>query len=216
MVLLGLIAASVRSSSLVNLHEPRIELRYQSLYPYVSIDERTPNNTAIAAVIVNDEDIGPSGETNLTVEHGNELGHFKLVRTDFTNTIQVAGAPLSRYRVPEYNLTIVARDHGSPPKSSAVNLVIKLNASTPNQMHLDAQPSLKPPVTDLMYIGATLVVIFFALICLIILGCALVQRPSAKKGPPPTRAPRAHTTSPHRIYPADRCVCLDQLSYMHQ
>jgi len=189
-----------------NLHEPRIELRYQSKYPFVSIDERTPNNTVVAAVVVNDEDSGPNGETSLSIEHGNELGHFKLISTQFTNTIQVNGAPLSRHRVPEYNLTIVARDHGSPPKSSAVNLVIKLNTSSPamgTNAPLEPQPSLKPPVTDLMYLGTMLVVIFSALIILIIIGCALVQRPKIKKGSPS----RATSTTTSRIHPSDHCLC---------
>lgn len=171
-----------------NLHEPRIELRYQSKYPFVSLDERAPNNTLVAAVVVEDGDSGPSGETSLTIEHGNELNHFKLVSTQFTNTIQVNGAPLSRQRVPEYNLTIVARDHGSPSRSSAVNLVIKLNTSTYPMGHnspLEPQPSLKPPVTDLMYVGGMLVFVFSCLIFLIIIGCAIVQRPKSKKGPPP-------------------------------
>lgn len=203
---------SITPINYTNLHEPRIELRYQSKYPFVSLDERTPNNTVVAAVVVNDEDSGPNGETSLSIEHGNELGHFKLVSTTFTNTIQVNGAPLSKQRVPEYNLTIVARDHGSPPKSSSSNLVIKLyQSSAPSQTYigtanapLEPQPSLKPPVTDLMYVGAMLVVIFSALVFLIIIGCALVQRPKNKphKGLPPSRATSATNS---RLHPTDQC-----------
>lgn len=193
-----------------NLYEPRIELRYQSKYPYVSLDERTPNNTVVAAIVVNDEDSGPNGETTLGIEHGNELGHFKLVSTSFTNTIQVNGAPLSKQRNPEYNLTIVARDHGSPPKSSSSNLIIRLYASpyssSSNNAPLEAQPSSKPPVTDLMYVGAMLVIIFAALIFLIISGCALVQRPKNKphKGPPPITRPRSGTSTRTLNY-TDQC-----------
>lgn len=196
---------SMPHSNSTNLHEPRLELRYQSKYPFVSIDERTPNNTVVAAVVVNDEDSGPNGETSLTIEHGNELGHFKLVSTQFTNTIQVNGAPLSRLRVAEYNLTIVAQDHGSPPKSSAVNLVIKLNTSLSpigTNAPLEPQPSLKPPVTDLMYIGLMLVVIFSAFILIVIIACALVHKPKSKIGP----LPRTTSNTNSRMHPSD-CLC---------
>ena len=195
-----------------NMHEPRIELRYQSKYPFVSLDERAPNNTVVAAVVVYDEDSGPNGETSLSIEHGNEMGHFKIVSTSYTNTIQVCGAPLSKLRNPEYNLTIVARDHGSPPKSSSTNLIIKLQTSTASPIYGIMDPpasSLKPPVTDLMYVGAMLVFIFFALLFLIIIGCALVQRPKNKThkgaggGSLPTQ--RATSASNSRIHPSDQC-----------
>lgn len=186
-----------------NSYEPRIVLKYQSRFPYVSISENTPNDTVVAAVIAKDEDPGPSGSVSLSIEQGNELGHFKLVSTPLTNTIQVSGAPLSRARVPEYNLTIVARDHGQPQKLSSVNLVIKLDTSTLTPL-LEPQTSLRPPVTDLMYVGGMLVAIFSALIIFIIAGCALVQRPSNKKGPPP----RAASSTNSRLHPSDHCLCL--------
>lgn len=202
---------SILPVNYTNLHEPRIELRYQSIYPYVSIDERSPNNSVVAAVVVNDEDSGPSGETNLSIEHGNELGHFKLVSTQFTNTIQVNGAPLSKHRVPEYNLTIVARDHGSPPKFSSVNLVIKLSASqiSPTNAPLEPQSSSKEPVTDLIYVGLMLVIIFIVLIILIISGCVLVQRPKNKKGPPP----RTTSSTNSRMHPCDHNLCLGHTNF---
>jgi hypothetical protein len=201
---------SITPVNYTNLHEPRIELRYQSKYPYVSMPEGSPNNTVVAAVVVQDEDSGPNGETTLSIEQGNELGHFKLVSTAFTNTIQVNG-PLSRHRVPEYNLTIVARDHGSPPKSSSSNLVIKIHPApnmAPIQPPLETLPSLKPPVTDLMYVGTMLVLMFAAVVILIIFGCALVQRPqkSSKhqhKGPPTTRTTSA--TNSRIISQTDQC-----------
>lgn len=172
-----------------NQHEPRIELRYQSKHPFASIDERAPINTVVAAIIVSNDDGKINNEDfTCSIEYGNELGHFKLVSTQHTNTIQVAASPLSKQLVPEYNLTIVARDHSTPPKSSSTNLVIKVNTSAP----LEPQPSLKPPVTDLMYFGLMLVVIFSALILILIIGCALVQRPSAKKGADATRIQMAY------------------------
>lgn len=178
---------SIRPQS-VNLHEPRIELRYNSKSRIVSLDERSPNNTVVAIVFVSDEDTGLNGETSVAIESGNEFGHFKLVVTSLSNTVQVSGAPLSKLNVPEYNLTLVARDRGIPPKMSSVNLVIKLTSSPPAHPPLEPLPSSKPPVGDLMYVGTMLVVIFSALIFLIIIGCALVQRPRGKKAPLPSQA----------------------------
>lgn len=183
-----------------NMHEPRIELRYQSKHPYVDIDEKMPNNTLVAAVIVNDEDTGPSGDVTLSIEHGNELNHFKLVRTTLTNTIQVNGAPLSKYKNPVYNLTIVARDQGSPPKSSAVNLVIYIQNGSGVSAPLE--PNLKPPVRDFMYIGLMLVVVFSALILVLIISCALVRRPKSKAAPPRTTSTRP-----------DHCLYLGQTNF---
>lgn len=190
-----------------NLHEPRIEFRYQTKYPgYVSMPENSPNNTVVAAVLVQDED---GNETSLSIEAGNELGHFKLVCTGHTNTVQVNG-PLARHRVPEYNLTIVARDHGTPPKSSSSNLVIKVHPA-PNwapSLGPDQPSGPKPPVTDLMYVGTMLVLMFAAVVILIIFGCALVQRPQkankhTHKGQPPTRTTSA--TNSRIIAPTDQC-----------
>lgn len=198
---------SLEPVNFTNQQELRIELRYQSKYPFVSIDERAPNNTVVAAIIVNNDDGKVNNEDfTVSIEHGNELGHFKLVSTQHTNTIQVAASPLSKQLVPEYNLTIVARDHGSPPKSSSANLVIKLNTSASpmgTNAPLEPQPSLKLPVTDLMYFGSMLVVIFLALIFILIIGCALVQRPNGKKPPPP----RTTSATNSRNYQND-FVCL--------
>lgn len=208
---------SITPVNYTNLHEPRIEFRFQSKYPYISLAESAPNNTVVAAVVVSDEDSGPNGETSLAIEQGNELGHFKLVSTPLTNTIQVNGAPLSRLLKPEYNLTIVARDHGSPPKASSSTLVIKLHPTNGGPLYpppppppaqrapIEPLPSgLKPPV-DLMYVGTMLVVMFSAVIILIIIACALVQRPTQKahKGPPPTRTTSASNS--RIVPPTDQC-----------
>lgn len=187
----GMLYVNLVPVNYTNHHEPSVDVRYQSKYPYVTIDEKLPNNTVVAAVVVSDADIGPSGEVDLAIEQGNELGHFKLVCTPNTNTIQINGAPLSKHRMPEYNLTIVARDRGQPPKSSSVNLVIKVNASTSSYLLMNPNlspeplPSSKQPINDLIYVGTMLVIIFSVVISIIIIACALVRRPTIKKSPPP-------------------------------
>lgn len=175
---------SVRSHQVAqsNWHEPRIELRYNSKNRFVNLEERLPNNTVVAIVFVSDEDTGPGGETTVAIEAGNELGHFKLVVTPMSNTIQVNGAPLSRQSIPEYNLTLVARDRGTPPRMSAVNLTIKLTSLPSTQSPLEPPPIFKPPpVSDLIHAGALLVILFSASVFFIIIGCALVRKPRGKK-----------------------------------
>lgn len=155
----------------------------------MSLDERSPNKTVVAIVFVSDEDTGPGGETDLAIEGGNELGHFRLVVTSLSNTIQVNGAPLSRQSIPEYNLTLVARDRGSPSKMSAVTLAIKLTSLPHAQVPLDPLPAFRPPlVSELIYAGTMLVILFSASVFFIIIGCALVQKPRCKKPPMPTTA----------------------------
>lgn len=185
-----------RQNQPANWHEPRIELRYNSRNRFVSLDERSPNKTVVAIVFVSDEDSGSGGETDLAIEGGNELGHFRLVVTALSNTIQVNGAPLSRHSIPEYNLTLVARDRGTPSRMSAVTLAIKLTSSSSAQLPLDPLPAFRPPlVSELIYAGTMLVILFSASVFFIIIGCALVQKPRGKKPPLPTNTNNTTSTT---------------------
>lgn len=180
--LTNLAYANIAPFNVTNAHEPRIELRYQSNYPYIELPENTKQNSVVAALVVNDPDTGASGETSLFIEGGNELNNFKIFSTQHSNTIQVAN-PLNKNVKSDYNLTIVARDHGTPPKQSSVNLVIKLTQATgsytaPSSSSNAWESQSKPPVTDFMYYGTMLVFIFLLLVIVIIFVCALVQRPN--------------------------------------
>lgn len=181
-------SSNSRSHHSANLHEPRIALRYNSKDRFVYLDETSPNNTVLAIVFVADEDTGLNGETSVAIEGGNELGHFKLVSTHISNTIQVNGAPLSKRIVPEYNLTLRARDRGMPPKMSTVNLLIKLTSSPPAEAHEPPLAFKPPPISDLIHAGTMLIIIFSASVFFVIIGCALAQKPRGKK-PGPLLAP---------------------------
>lgn len=165
-----------------NEHEPRIELRSQfqmgAKYPFVTVDERAPNDTFVAAILASDGDPGPRGEVDVSIESGNELHDFKLIKLVTASnlySILVNGAPLSRSRCQEYNLNIVARDRGQPPKLSSLSLVIKINATQASSSSIWGIAQIDPwhssnhtnePATELMYLAAKLVILFVILVLL--------------------------------------------------
>lgn len=109
-----------------NDHDPVIKFRHLSLSGNVSVDENAPINLVVAAISVEDPDHGLNGQTSIQITRGNELGHFRMEMTGNSMIIRVNHS-LSRENVPMYNLTIVARDYGAPPRSSTVNLVIQVS-----------------------------------------------------------------------------------------
>nr|XP_012234819.1 PREDICTED: cadherin-related tumor suppressor [Linepithema humile] len=110
-----------------NDHDPLIKFSFIPPHAEVAnVDENTPNNTIVAAVTVADEDEGPNGETSLEIRAGNELSHFWLEETQTFNIVRVNGR-LDREEIPKYNLTVVATDKGTPPRSATAYLVIYVN-----------------------------------------------------------------------------------------
>lgn len=107
-----------------NDHDPIINFTY-FLRPakFATVDENAMNGTVVAAVTVVDEDEGLNGETTVVIKAGNELNHFRL---DSTPAVRVNGV-LDREEISKYNLTIVATDKGTPPRSSSASLIILVN-----------------------------------------------------------------------------------------
>ncbi|XP_011701166.1 PREDICTED: cadherin-related tumor suppressor [Wasmannia auropunctata] len=110
-----------------NDHDPVIQFNYfpQSV-GFASVDENTAKDQIVAAVAVIDDDEGPNGETSVEIRAGNELGHFRLERAAGLNIVRVDGR-LDREEIPKYNLTVVATDKGTPPRSATAYLVIHVN-----------------------------------------------------------------------------------------
>ncbi len=113
-----------------NEHAPKISFRYlpdQSL-PYAVVDEAATAGTSVAAVTVADPDRGPYGETSIKIVSGNELRHFKLETTGGSSLFILRVAPRARLEGGQvYNLTLKARDKGSPSKFSEASLIVKVN-----------------------------------------------------------------------------------------
>lgn len=110
-----------------NDHDPIIRFRY---FPptagFATVDENAGNGSVVAAVSVIDTDEGLNGETSVRIVSGNELNHFRLDYTPNFDIVRVNGV-LDREEIGKYNLTIVATDKGSPPRTATAFLIIHVN-----------------------------------------------------------------------------------------
>ncbi|KAI8521682.1 Cadherin-23 [Branchiostoma belcheri] len=94
----------------------------------VSVTEgpMTPNGSAIARVLARDPDDGDNGRVEYTIETGNELGYFRVEKTESGHGIIKNLHPLDREEQEEYRLRVVACDQGSPQLCNNVTVVITL------------------------------------------------------------------------------------------
>ena len=110
-----------------NDHDPVIRFQYfPSTGSYATVDENAINGSVVAAVSVVDMDEGLNGDTNLMILSGNELQHFRLDKTPSFDIVRVNGI-LDREEIGKYNLTVIATDKGSPPRSATGFLIIHVN-----------------------------------------------------------------------------------------
>ena len=110
-----------------NDHDPEIKFNYfPDMVGFATVDENAAKDSIVAAVAVIDNDEGLNGETTVEIRAGNELGHFRLDNTQSFDIVKVNGR-LDREEIPMYNLTIVATDKGTPPRSATSYLVIHVN-----------------------------------------------------------------------------------------
>ncbi|XP_024892827.1 cadherin-related tumor suppressor-like [Temnothorax curvispinosus] len=110
-----------------NDHDPVIKFSY---FPqnarFATVDENAAKDAIVAAVSVIDDDEGLNGKTSVEIRAGNELGHFRLEKMESFDIVRVDGR-LDREEIPKYNLTVVATDKGTPPRSGTAYLVIHVN-----------------------------------------------------------------------------------------
>nr|XP_018915731.1 PREDICTED: cadherin-related tumor suppressor [Bemisia tabaci] len=110
-----------------NDHNPMIKFRYfPSTAGQATVDENALNGSVVAAVSVVDPDEGSNGETTVEIRSGNEMNHFRLESTQSFDIVRVNGI-LDREHINKYNLTIVATDKGSPPRTATAFLIIHVN-----------------------------------------------------------------------------------------
>ena len=133
-----------------NDHDPVIIFSYpdQGQRPYPTVDEGARDNTVVAIVSVTDQDQGRNGNATMRIVRGNERGHFKLQ----AGLIQVSGR-LDRERVGKYNLTIEARDHGQPFRSSKAHLIIVVNDINDHRPVFQ-QPFYMAELSELVPVGS--------------------------------------------------------------
>uniref|UniRef100_T1GLD3 Cadherin domain-containing protein n=1 Tax=Megaselia scalaris TaxID=36166 RepID=T1GLD3_MEGSC len=110
-----------------NDHDPIIKFQYFSPTGNIAtVDENAVNGSVVAAVSVDDKDEGLNGQTTIRIISGNEKHHFRLDRTPSFDIVRVNGV-LDREEISKYNLTVVATDKGSPPRTATANLIIEVN-----------------------------------------------------------------------------------------
>ncbi|XP_048371378.1 protocadherin gamma-B5-like isoform X16 [Sphaerodactylus townsendi] len=91
------------------------------------VSEDSVLGTLVALINVNDRDFGENGKITC---HLQENIPFQIVSTSNNYYKLLTDGPLDRESIPEYNITIVATDKGSPPLST--HKTISLNISDTN------------------------------------------------------------------------------------
>ncbi|XP_013415882.1 LOW QUALITY PROTEIN: cadherin-related tumor suppressor-like, partial [Lingula anatina] len=111
-----------------NDHDPVISFKYiPQTAKMASVSESVPKDSIVAFVSVSDKDQGVNQNTYVRIIHGNELNHFYMVSPiPGLHLVRVNGS-LDRERIKVYNLTILAQDGGSPPRSSTAHLIIHVS-----------------------------------------------------------------------------------------
>lgn len=110
-----------------NDHDPIIKFRYfPPTAEHATVDENAQNGSVVAAVSVVDVDEGANRDTYIQITDGNQLNHFRLENSQTFDIVRVNGV-LDREKINKYNLTIVATDRGTPPRSSTAFLIIQVN-----------------------------------------------------------------------------------------
>lgn len=110
-----------------NDHDPIIRFQYFPLTATnATVDENAMNSSVVATIHAIDMDEGLNGDTNVRIVSGNELQHFRLEKTPSFEIVRVNGI-LDREEIGKYNLTIVATDKGTPPRTATAFLIIHVN-----------------------------------------------------------------------------------------
>ncbi|XP_029957763.1 protocadherin-12 isoform X2 [Salarias fasciatus] len=100
----------------VNDNAPRIRMTWTPPNsPAATVLEGAPVDTFLALVTVSDADSGENGAVNLVIKKGSGPFHLKKIHGD--NYMIVTKDRLDRENVMQYNITLIARDEGSPPLS---------------------------------------------------------------------------------------------------
>lgn len=89
-----------------------------------SINEDASTGTSVIKVFATDADMGENGEITYDIKTGNEEGMFKLDEKTGKITLNQT---LDHEKKSSYALVVTARDHGSPPLTSSVNVMVIVN-----------------------------------------------------------------------------------------
>ena len=114
-----------------NNHDPVMTIKYQPVgnTEFSSLNEDAKHNTLVAGIPISDADSGVNGQVTIKILAGNELNHFRMQTYGLNGALIYVNGDnvLDRERNHIYNLTLEAKDGGSPPRRSVKFLVIHVN-----------------------------------------------------------------------------------------
>ncbi|XP_067852696.1 protocadherin-10-like [Heptranchias perlo] len=116
------------------------------------VPEDAPPGTVIALISVTDRDTGANGKVNCQISGSLP---FKLLPSFKKYYTLVTDDRLDRETVPEYNITVVARDTGTPPLSSSKTITVRVSDVNDNAPRF-TQPSYTVYVTENNAPGASI------------------------------------------------------------
>ena len=136
-----------------NDHDPEISFRYfpDQSAQFATVEESAGPDSLVAAVTVKDRDQGKNGEVVLELAGGG-AAKFRLDSRagQGVHVVRVAGG-LDRETTRQYNLSLVARDRGAPPRTATAFLavhVIDVNDHAPvfsEERYTASLPESAPP-----------------------------------------------------------------------
>ncbi|KAM5298817.1 protocadherin-12 [Ctenodactylus gundi] len=112
----------------VNDNAPNIHITWASQAAQVS--EALPKDSFIALVTADDLDSGNNGLVHCWLDQ--ELGHFRLKRTNGNTYMLLTNATLDREQWPKYTLVLLAQDQGAQPLSAKRQLSIQISDANDN------------------------------------------------------------------------------------
>lgn len=112
----------------VNDNAPTIHITWASQPSLVS--EALPKDSFIALIMANDLDSGNNGLVHCWLSQ--ELGHFRLKRTNGNTYMLLTNATLDREQWPKYTLTLLAQDQGPQSLSAKEQLSIQVSDANDN------------------------------------------------------------------------------------
>ncbi|XP_061696102.1 protocadherin-8-like [Syngnathoides biaculeatus] len=93
------------------------------------VSEAAAVETFVALVSTSDRDSGANGRVRCAL-YGHR--HFRLQQAYQDSFMIVSAGPLDREKIPEYNLTLVAEDSGSPPLRTVAQYTVRLTDENDN------------------------------------------------------------------------------------
>lgn len=109
----------------VNDNAPRIHITWTPPdSPVAAVREGAPQDTFLALVMVSDADSGDNGKVNAHIKQGSGPFHLKRIHGD--NYMVVTNGTLDRESVMQYNITLLAQDHGDPPLTCVRHLTVQV------------------------------------------------------------------------------------------